>query len=446
MSPTGIGIVGAGLTGLAAAWELTGGRPAGAEEFDVTVFEAATGPGGKVAASSVDGLLLDEGADSFLIRTPQATTLCAEIGIVDLIHPSGAPAFVWIDDRLVPLPGGLVLGAPARFDDLEAAGILSDDGLARAREQPTISMEADDVGVGELITRHYGTEVTDRLVAPLVGGISAGAVDRLSAASITPQLFAAARSGEPMAAALRSQSPAPGPVFAAPRDGMSQLVDRLVAELAARGVDFRWNTPVGSLDERDDGAWVVTAPAHVASTLVEPRSPDAAAGLAAIDVASVVFVTLVFDRGDVDHPLAGSGFLVPRSAGLRVTAASWMTSKWTQLVPDGRVVIRAALGHIDDSEPIGWEDARILDTVMGDLTLTMGRLGAPRAHRVVRYPAAFPQYEVGHAARVRAISAALDIDCPRVEVCGMAHQGVGIPACIGSGRAAAARLRARLSS
>ncbi len=444
MTASGVHVAGAGITGLAAAWELTGGRPPGAPDVDVTVWEAEGRAGGKISASEVDGLRLDEGADAFLVRTPEASALCAEIGVTDLVHPSGLPAYVWIDGALRRIPRGLVLGAPADVDELEGSGILTPEGMERARRESVVTIDADDLSVGDLIDAHYGAEVTERLVGPLIGGISAGAVDRLSAASVTPQLFAAGTGDRPMAAELRELPQIDGPVFAAPHDGMATIIDRLVEELSVRGVRFEWNRTVGELSGSAHDSWIVTTPAHVAAPLIGVVSPDAGELLRGISFSSVVFVTVVVDRRQVAGPLDGSGFLVPRSAGLRLTAASWMSAKWPHLGLDDRVVIRASLGHIDDPEPITWTDETIIDTVVRDLDTTMGLSGAPRAHRIVRYPRAFPHYDVGHRRRMESVAAALAQDRPGVEVCGMAHEGVGIPACIRSGRTAADRLRSRL--
>jgi oxygen-dependent protoporphyrinogen oxidase len=226
---------------------------------------------------------------------------------------------------------------------------------------------------------------------------------------------------------------------------MSQLIDRLSASLVDHGVTFEFGRPAEELPIRPGHGSVVSVPAHVAAGLVAPWSPTGASILGAIEFSSVVFVTLVFDRASIDPLPDGSGFLVPRSAGRRVTAASWMSSKWPHLDIGDRVIIRASLGHIDDPEPIGWDDATVLATVRTELADAMGIAVEPRAHRVARYPDAFPHYDVGHLDRMADLAATLAVDRPDIEVCGMAHGGVGIPACIRSGRQAASRLRERLS-
>ena len=123
-------VAGAGIAGLSAAWEL---ERAGHE---VVVFEAAPDAGGKLQQSPVPGLSfpLDEGADAFLARVPDALELCAELEIGDLVHPAARNAWVYAGNRLRPLPAGQLLGLPTDLDEVAASGLVSPAGIARARQ------------------------------------------------------------------------------------------------------------------------------------------------------------------------------------------------------------------------------------------------------------------------------------------------------------------------
>ena len=440
-----ITVVGGGISGLAAAWELSA-DPA----VEVTLLEAADRTGGKIQTSPFAGRLVDEGADAFLRRVPDAVALCAEIGLDDLIAPSHGTACVWIEGELRPLPGGLVLGVPARFDELEQSGILTHWGLARAQTEPDLEGEplVGDTSIGALISRRYGNEVTQRLVGPLLGGINAGSIDDMSLDAVVPQLAEAAHRSASLTRALAETLPPSGatassdPIFAAPPDGMAALIRRLTDRLRERGVDVRTGAPATELP-RADGV-VLSTPASVTARLLADRSPGAAATLAGITYASVVFTTLAFRRSDIAGDLDASGFLVPREAGLSITAASWSSTKWERLAGDP-VILRVSMGHADDHESIDLDDATVLDRIAADLHTTMGITAAPVEHRITRYRDGFPQYTVGHLDRIAEMEATLVRDAPDLAVCGMAHRGVGIPACIREARIAAAGLRARLS-
>ena len=444
MSGRDVAVIGGGISGLAAAWELSADPG-----IEVTVHESADRLGGKIQTSPFAGRLVDEGADAFLRRVPDALQLCAEIGLDDLVSPAHGVARLWIDGQLRALPAGLVLGVPARFDELADAGILSHWGLARARTEPELDGEplVGDCSIGSLISRRYGNEVTQRLVGPLLGGINAGSIDDMSLDAVTPQLAAVAHRSRSLTQGLAATLPtgdAPAePVFAAPANGMGELIDRLTTALRVRGVRFEMGRDVEVLPAA--AGVVLTTPADVSARLLATRSPESSATLASIGFASVVFTTLAYRRADLPADLDASGFLVPRDAGLTVTAASWSSTKWARLAGDP-VILRVSMGHAEDPTAIDLDDADVLDRIAADLAVTMGVTAAPVEHRIARYRNGFPQYAVGHLDRIAALETRLEQDAPDLALCGMAHRGVGIPACIREARRAAAALRRRLTA
>jgi len=451
-----LAVLGGGITGLSAAWEASRRR------WDVTVVESSGRFGGKLLSSEFMGRQIDEGADAFLRRVPHGLQLCEELGLDDLVSPSATSACVWVGGKLRRLPGGLVLGVPTRFDELADSAILSREGLARARAEvdrdgPPLK---SDAAVGDVIRSHYGDEVADRLVGPLLGGINAGDPDRLSIDAGVPQLADAAHADASLTRALR-RLPAPTgePVFATPRVGMGALATTLARALEAAGVSLRVGTSVIAIDRTRSG-WIVSTsagdieadlviialPAAPAASLLAERSPSAAEWLSGIETSSVALVTIAYPIDSVDHPLDASGFLVPRDAGLTLTAASWGSSKWAHWADGTHAVLRVSAGHRNDPAPAEWPDDQLLEALGRDLELTMGIDSAPVATRISRWPDGFPQYDVGHLDRVAGIEAAVGEDCPGVIVTGAAHRGLGVPACIGQGRAAVARLAGHRAS
>jgi oxygen-dependent protoporphyrinogen oxidase len=357
----------------------------------------------------------------------------------------------------------------------------------------------EDEPVGALVRRRLGDEVLDRLVAPLVGGIWAGECDRLSLLTAVPQLAAARdRPGEPSllrsaalarAAALEAARAAGDrPVFLAPEGGMGRLVDTLADRLgdavapgrtavAVTPEGGRWRIATttgdaggpgrsgesgglgpgaggpgagaagtgasGVAGRRGEdvlaGAVVVAVPAFAAAPLVAPLAPAAGASLAGIDHASVVLVAVEAPRAAVDRELDGSGFLVPASAGRLLTACSWVSTKWAHHAGDGStVLLRASAGRAGDGRALAMPDEALVPALLADLADTMALHGTPTAVRVTRWPRSFPQPAAGHLDRVAAAEADLAAHAPRVALAGAWMRGVGIPACIRGGRAAAA--------
>ena len=463
-----VAVIGGGIAGLAAAWELARPGP-GTPGVPVTLIDAADRVGGWINTVPFAGVELDTAADAFLARVPAAVELARAAGLGDdLVSPGTGQAWVWCRDRLRPLPGGLVLGVPTDLRALAASGIVAPLGAARAALDLVLPGSPvgpdEDVAVGRLIRRRMGRAVQMFLLDPLVGGINAGHTDELSAAVAAPQLLAAARRQASLIRGLRpaetppagpAGGPPEGPVFYTVRGGMARLVGAIRAGLDQAGVSLVTGDAVTSIERHGPGwvvrcasgrtvaaaAVVVACPAGTAARLLRPHSPAAAATLAGVGAASVVLTTLAYPEAALRRPLQGSGFLVPRPAGRLLTACSWVGSKWPHVVTPGLVLFRASAGRIDDERALGMGDDEIIAACHTELVAALGLSRLPVEARVHRHPGAFPQYRVGHLERVDELERRLTDDAPGLSVAGAALRGVGIATCIAGGRRAAGRAR-----
>jgi oxygen-dependent protoporphyrinogen oxidase len=236
-------------------------------------------------------------------------------------------------------------------------------------------------------------------------------------------------------------------------------VAALEAGLRARGAEIRVSAPVEAFERSGDGwivacagdavaadAVVLATPAHATAGLLRPHDEEAAGLLQVIDSASVVVATFRVRDEDVPGPLYGTGFLVPRHSlheeheRWAVTACTFLDRKWPHLACDGEVLLRASLGRIDDLRPSGWSDDEVRTRAWEELGALVGVTGEPLDSFVVRHPDALPQYRVHHLLRTAGVEAAA-ARLGHLAVAGAAYRGVGIPACIASGRAAAHSLR-----
>ena len=315
---THVVVVGGGIAGLSAAYELTGGAAPSSSAPIVTVLDAADDVGGKLQSVSIGGRTVDVGADGFLARRPEAVALIGELGRTDQLEGiDAAGAWVLARGRLRRLPAGLALGVPTRLGPREAVGMLGVRGALRAAvdvvaPRPARRSALPDRAIGPLVADKLGPRVVDVLVDPLVGGIHAGRVRDLSAAAVFPPLLRAGQGRGSLMRALRSDAagvPArEGPVFVTLREGVASLPRRLADALRARGVTCataraatglrrgaagqpRWVVETPSGDLLAD-AVVLAAPAPVTSVLLAPFDTDAAALVRGIDAASVAVVTL----------------------------------------------------------------------------------------------------------------------------------------------------------
>jgi len=493
--PAVVAVVGGGMAGLAAAWQLSQelGPSTGGEAPRVLVLEAGGRTGGKVRSTEFAGRQVDLAADAFLARRPEATGLCAELGLTDdLVAPGAAGASLWARGRLRMMPAGVNLGVPTRWWPLARSGILGPAGSVRAavdlvrphRARPELT---GDAAVGGVVTARLGHEVTERLVDPLVGGIHAGGVDDLSAEATFPPLLVADRSAGSLMRRLRMPAPPPpdpaapaAPVFWSLDGTAARLPAELTAALVARGVAVHVGVAVESLSRPTaDGAgsWVLTlagetatvpgaagasdnartltvdgvvlaVPAGQAAGLLADHAPQAAAVLGDIRHASVSVVTLSIPAGAVRAELVGTGFLVPRTSPVDgrtalITGCTYLTRKWPGLARPGDELIRLSVGRFGDDRPDAMDDDELTAAAFGELAGILGIDGRPRESLVTRWHGAFPQYRPGHFERSDGILAAV-AGLPGIGVAGSAYRGVGIPAVVGSGRAAARAVLASL--
>lgn len=433
-----VAVVGGGMAGLAAAHELA------ASGVRVVVLEGSDRLGGKLRLGEVGGLTLDLGAESVLARRPEGLDLIRAVGLGDLVvHPETITAAIWTHGALRPMPP-TVMGVPAD------AAALARSGIADMPAPRILPVPTQDVSVAEFITERLGRDVLDRLVEPLLGGVYAGHTDQLSLRATTPQIAALGADLLVGAAKHRAGSAASGPVFAGLVGGVAQLPSAIAA---TEGIEVRldatvravtrtadgWRVSVGpttDVDHVDVEAVVVAAPAPAAARLLAQEAPEAAFALAAIDYASMAIITFVFDDAVVPE---GSGFLVPPVDGTFIKAATVSSNKWGWVAATGRTVIRTSVGRAGEIALLQHDDRDLAARALADLRSVFTRLPEPVDQHVQRWGGGLPQYDVGHLDRVATIERSV-ATVPGLEVCGAAYRGVGIPAVIASGRAAARRL------
>ncbi len=460
-----VAIVGGGIAGLAAAWELvrpTDAAGSGTVPVEVTVFEPGR-LGGCIRTTEFAGHLVDEGPDAFLTRVPDAVQLCRQLGISDeLVAPAAGRSMLWWNGRLRPLPEGLVLGVPRQLRPLITSGILSPTGVGRAaldlllpRSRPPATLT-----VRELVADRFGPEVADRLVDPLVGGIHAGSTRDLAALEVVPQLVATAERSRSLLLGLRNapERPAPPagpeqPVFLTPRRGMGRLVEVLVEALATAGTRFVTSAVTEVRDGAGGGVVVTPETDPFDAAVIATRAGTAAAllasaidgpTLAGIPTASVAVVTLAV--AGARFPPGVNGFLVPAGAGRLMTACSFASSKWPHWADPGQAVVRMSVGRYGDQRLLDLDDATLTERLLAELESALGTGLSPAESRVSRWPDAFPQYLLGHGDRINEVEAALAGRLPSVALAGASYRGSGIPACIISGRRAARLVRGRVGS
>jgi oxygen-dependent protoporphyrinogen oxidase len=434
-------IIGGGITGLAAAYELT------QRHVPFVLLEAGRRPGGLIRTEHIDGFTIDLGADSMLVQKPAALKLCEELGLSARLMSSRRPrtAFILREGRLHALPSPSVLGIPTTLPGLAKYSLLDWRTRARIVVEPLIpARRYADESVASFFRRRFGPATVDLIAEPLLGGIHAGDVEKLSMPSLFPRFTAAERQRGGVLRAVALPTAGDG-LFRALRGGMAELVEAIVHRLPAGSLLLE--TPaagirrqrsgwlVGAGGERFEAASVIlAAPAYVGATLLRTVDDGASNVCATVPYVSTATVALGWTRSDVRHPLAGSGFVVARRHNtLRITACTWVSSKWESRAPAGKVLLRAFIGSVHDPQAADLTDAELTDIAVRDISRVLGISAPPILARVCRWRNAGAQHIVGHSARMTGLASRLHT-LPGLFVAGSGFESIGIPDCVANGR------------
>jgi oxygen-dependent protoporphyrinogen oxidase len=457
-----VAVVGGGISGLAAAYRL---RVLLGPAAEIVLIERAQRLGGALRTVELGGLPFDLGAETFLVRRPEAVDLVAELGLhQQLVQPTRVAPTVRAEGRTVALPTRTVMGLPGAAADV--AGLLSAAGLARVVREATLPLRwevGQDAAVGPLLRQRAGDELVDRLVDPLLGGVYAGRADTLGLRATLPAVATALdRGAGSLLAAARAALPHGGPstaaVFGTLRGGLTTLVDALAGAavvhprlgMIAQRLQRRpsgWRLTLANASRREeldaDAVLLAVPPPALRRLLADPL-PAASAAAGQVDVASCAVVGLALPAVAARALPSSSGVLVAASEALSVKAFTFSGRKWAHARSDEVLLIRASLGRHGETLILQREDAELVEIVRADLAALTGVTAAPVDAVVARWGGGLPQYAPGHLDIVSTLEREV-AGSAGLAVAGAALHGVGVPACIATAEAAARRLAGYLT-
>ena len=461
-----IAIIGGGISGLSAAYTLEEKRQSGTP-VQYSLFESSPRLGGVLLTDRVDGCLIEAGADSFLTEKPWAADLCRKVGLGDQLigsNDAGRKTYILVKGKLVELPDGLMFMVATKIMPTLRSPLFSvRTKLRMAAEwfhQPHKAVE--DETVAQMVERHYGPEMVELLADPLLSGVYGGEASQLSARAVLPRFTdMESKHGSLGRAVLsarnkilrRTGEPAP-PLFTSLKNGMQQMVSALVAKLDARSL--LTSAPVQSLIPQDNGwtvcagyqtdhfdAIIIATPAQAAASVLASADDDLSRELGEIRYSSSVTVTLGYDEKVRASLPPGFGFLVPRGAGHRMLAATFVHNKFSYRAPANRALIRCFLGGTRDEEILQASEEEILRIVRGELRQIISLNAEPLFARVYKWKSAMAQYVVGHLERLQRIEA-LRQKLHGLALAGNGYGGIGVPDCVRSGAEAAGKILAEM--
>ena len=467
-------IIGGGIAGLATAFYL---RECGQVNF--TLIEQSPHWGGKITSAQQNGFVVEGGPDSFLAQKKTALELCRRLGLDDQLvgnnRGKNSTTYVCSAGRLEPMPEGMMLMAPTMVLPFLRSRLISWPGKLRMGMEMFVPRrrgdgdrdDASDESLAGFVRRRLGAELLNKIAGPLMGGIHAADPEMLSLRSTFPMFLDMEKKHGSLVRGMMKRpkrtaahGSSPPPMFLSLRGGLQQLTDALVAELPSEALrnlcsvlsviprGDRYEVILGSGGSIFADDVVFATPSYITAGLVEQIDPWLASMLHSIRYVSTATVSVGFKRSDVQYPLHGAGFIVPRSEGRRITACSWSSEKFAYRAPDDSVLLRVFIGGALAEDLAEQDESALIQLAREELQAIMGITAAPVLAKAYRWHKANPQYDVGHSQRLAAIDRRL-AEFPGVHLVGAAYRGAGVPDCIQSGMIAARAIateRARADS
>ena len=461
-----IAIIGGGISGLSAAYTIEKKRQSGTP-VEYVLLESSPRLGGVVVTDRVDGCLVEAGPDSFLTEKPWAADLCCRIGLSDQLigsNDSERKTYIVAKGKLVGMPDGLMFMVPTKIMPTAMSPLFSWRTKIRMAAEwfhPRRNA-AEDETVAQMVKRHYGSEMVELLADPLLCGIYGGDASQLSVRAVLPR-FADMESkhgslGRGILKARKRAAAAPSlparPVFTSLKEGMQQIIDALVARLDSGALKTSslvqavtrehdgWTVSAGYQSDCFD-AVIVATPAHAAAAVLLSADENLSRDLGGIQYSSSATVTLGYDEQVRQSLPPGFGFLIPRSEGCRMLAATFVHNKFPYRAPENRALVRCFLGGARDEHIVQMSREEILQIVRDELRQVLGLNAEPLFARVYKWKSAMAQYSVGHLERVQRIESRRQ-NLPGLALAGNGYNGIGVPDCVRSGAEAAGKILAEM--
>lgn len=459
---TRIAIIGGGISGLSAAYSLEEHRRAGAN-VEYVLYEASPRLGGVLRTEIIDGCVVEAGPDSFVTEKPWAADLSRLVGLGDQLigsNDADRKTYILTRGRLVVMPDGLMFLVPTKILPTGLSPLFSWKTKLRMTQElfhPPRAVDRDE-SVAEFVERHYGSEMVDRLADPLLSGVYGGEAANLSVRAVLPRFADMERThgslGRAMLAARRKMAAGPRrsapPLFTSLRNGMQHLAETIVSKLtpaflqtnvsvqAIQREGESWIVSAGLQSDEFDGV-IVALPGPAAAGVLRLVNSELAAELGAIQYSSSITVGLGYDRQVRRSLPPGFGFLVPRSEGKRLLAATFVHNKFPHRAPEDRALLRCFFAGMNAENVWAFSDDQIIGIVRNELQQILNLRAEPLFARVYKWKGAMAQYGVGHLDRLERIER-LRRQLPGLALAGNAYRGIGVPDCVRSGRDAAKQL------
>ncbi|MEK4564348.1 protoporphyrinogen oxidase [Alkalihalobacillus sp. FSL R5-0424] len=454
-----VAVIGGGITGLAAAFEIEKANQRGETELEYHVIEGSNRLGGKIQTHRRDGFVIEAGPDSYLKRKTSMTTLIEEVGLQDdLTTNDTGQSYILKGTNLYPIPAGAVMGVPTEITPFVQTGLFSPLGKIRALGDfviPKTMGPNEDISLGHFFRKRLGNEVVDHLIEPLLSGIYGGDMDKLSLKATFPHFQQMEEANRSLIKGIKKSRPKTPKVNGAPKKkegmfqtlkhGIESLVEAVADKLNPEAIHLYQN--VKSITKSDAGFTLQyeEGQKEVFDYVIVTTPPPVTANILShypyfdyfkqMEMTSIATVAMVFSEDAVVQTEEGTGFVVSRKSGYTITACTWTSKKWRHTTPPGKVILRCYVGRPGHSEIVSKSDEEIIQTVLDDLSRVIEIKEEPDFYYVSRW--SNPQYQVGHTFKLDKMKEDVEAFLPGLAIAGAGLEGVGLPDCIDQGKACA---------
>lgn len=452
-------IVGAGISGLAAANRLSELGKEKSININFNVLESSDHPGGNICTIKEDGFLIEEGPDSFITSKPYGLNLCNRLGIGDEVIPTSEinrKTLIFLNRKLTPIPEGFILLAPTRIKPFIVSPILSFSGKMRAMLEIFIprSNSGDEESLYSFIKRRFGRELFENIAQPLIGGIYTSDPYKLSIKSAVPEIYKLEQRYRSVIIGMikghrtKKDSGARYSQFVTLKNGMSSLISSIASRIPDGSIitgqtvkniqknGDRWKINSTTGEEYEADGVILSTASYRSAEILNSLDKEISTELQKIIFASSAIVILAYKKEQINQSISGFGFVVPSKENLNLIACSFSSEKFKGRAPENLILTRSFVGGALNEKFLEKSDNEIISTIKNELAKILSITGEPLYTRIKRYPRSMPQYNLGHEIIINNLKNMISKH-KTLKICGNSYEGIGIPDCIRSGESAA---------
>jgi oxygen-dependent protoporphyrinogen oxidase len=444
-------VIGGGITGLSAMYELQKWKKANGADIRLLLIESSNQLGGKIRTEKKNGFVMEAGADSIVARKMETMSLIEELGLEEeVVYNATGRSFIYTDGELQLIPEDAVFGIPASIESLAKSTLVSAEGKVAALKDFYTKNETftKNDSIGSFLEHFLGKELVEKQIAPVLSGVYSGNLNDLTISSTLPYLIDYKEQYGSIIKGLESnkqQFKGGERKFFSFKNGLGSIIDTYEEKLD--GVELLKNTKVTKIEKNSERYQVflhnqdmieadyvvMSIPNTAAEHLIDDAELQTI--FSGLKNSSLISVYIGFDVPDSILPADGTGFITANTNELSCNACTWTSRKWEHTSKFGNLLVRLFYksSHPSFVSLSGMDEEELLKVALGDIHKSLGISAEPAGFEVTKWTEQMPNYLITHPKSVAALENKMAADYPGILLAGCSYYGVGIPDCIQNG-------------